>query len=182
MNKHTLLSQSGIIYKLTSPSQKSYIGQTITSLDERLKYHVIQNGCRAIANAIRKYGSDAFEVEVLRECPEACLNTWEQIEILRHQTLSPNGYNLTTGGSYGKHTEETKRRISKNSPGFRGKHTEETKRKISEKKTGKKRGPLSPEHRHNLSKSLKGRVHSPEVRRKISDGMKRYHKENRNEQ
>lgn len=106
----------GIIYKLTSPSNKSYIGQTIQELNERLNQHksVAKNNCRLLHNAIMKYGFEQFRVEILKECEPEELNDYEKHFIGLHDTLSPNGYNLTSGGdSHYYVSTETKQLVSK---------------------------------------------------------------------
>ena len=52
-----------IVYKITSPSGKSYIGITTKGINHRLKQHIsnaINNRGKSpfIENAIRKYGSE----------------------------------------------------------------------------------------------------------------------------
>ena len=93
----------GVIYKLTSPSGKSYIGQTVRTLLERWFDHIRAArreypGCIAIAYAIKKYGSEGFKIEVLVTCPIDKLDEEEIRLIYEHKTLYPDGYNLTRGG------------------------------------------------------------------------------------
>ena len=70
----------GIIYKHTSPSGRSYIGQTIRTMGYRLNGH-IRNACTGgntkFAFAIRKYGIDSFTSEVLIEVENCKLNEQE---------------------------------------------------------------------------------------------------------
>jgi len=111
-----------LVYKHTSPSGKSYIGIT-NNYSMRCNNHRRTTACPAIAAAIRKYGWDNFTHEILQEnltLDEA--NTMEQQFIKEHNTLYPNGYNLTTGGKVGKkfpHTEERKRAVSEKLKGRR---------------------------------------------------------------
>lgn len=101
----------GDIYLLTSPSGKQYIGQAVKKLPNgrnwgylaRWKSHIRdakkgKDYCRLLNNAIRKYGSESFKVEKICECEILKLNDLEQYYIEERKTLSPNGYNLTTGG------------------------------------------------------------------------------------
>ena len=89
------------IYILTSPSRKQYIGKD-SNLPNRAKEHLRGNTptCRAIHDAIQKYGRDAFSVEIIRYpgISEEALKAVERWWIQRLQTLSPSGYNLTEGG------------------------------------------------------------------------------------
>lgn len=90
------------LYKMTSPSGKSYIGITTGKLINRMHRHraaVNQGSPYAIHCAIRKYGFKAFAIEVLSEETDiATLNLLETAAIAEHGTLYPNGYNLTSGG------------------------------------------------------------------------------------
>lgn len=89
----------GYIYKYTSPSGKSYIGQTIRSLEERAG-HDGKNykGSYEFYKAIRKYGFKNFEIEVLAEVLQEQLNQMEIKYIQLFNTLIPNGYNISAGG------------------------------------------------------------------------------------
>lgn len=89
----------GYIYKYTSPSGKSYIGQTTTSLilrsGKRGKKYL---GCKVFYNAIKKYGFENFTVEILGEYKINALDTKEKYFIHRYNTLLPYGYNVKDGG------------------------------------------------------------------------------------
>ena len=71
---------------------------------------------RPIIKAMRKYGFENFYFEVLENKIETQeeLNEKEKYYIKKYQSLcSQNGYNIELGGnSIGKHSEETKRKIS----------------------------------------------------------------------
>lgn len=107
----------GIIYKLTSPSGKSYVGQTVQKLATRIGNHRCRSRCFAIGNAIKKYGLKAFKVEVLADgVPTDELDDVEDHFIMEHKTLKPDGYNLVRGRPeaskavrYAKFTEIAKR-------------------------------------------------------------------------
>ncbi len=89
-------------------SQKSYIGITKKSLKKRWQEHVslsndkrlsVQNKKYRFQRAIKKYGVDAWQHEVLAEGLDfevAC--ELEKSLIAELKTLSPNGYNETEGG------------------------------------------------------------------------------------
>jgi predicted XRE-type DNA-binding protein len=52
-----------------------------------------------IHNAIRKYGKDAFEIELLQECRSfEELDDAERKWIAELNTIAPNGYNIEVGG------------------------------------------------------------------------------------
>ena len=86
----------GWIYKLTSPTGQAYIGQTTGSVASRLKQHCAPwSKCRAIAEALRRYGPGRFAVQQW-EFPDEELAEREQEFIRRHRTRAPRGYNLAT--------------------------------------------------------------------------------------
>ena len=97
-----------VIYKHTSPNKKSYIGLT-KDYNNRCSNHRKSNYCRLFHRAINKYGWDNFTHEILEEnltLEEA--NTKEKYYVKYYNSLTPNGYNLTTGGDSYKISEETK--------------------------------------------------------------------------
>ena len=93
----------GIIYMLTFPSGKSYIGQTVTSFKDRFNKHLSsakcnQGGCHLLNHAINKYGVDNIQTKFLIECDDEVLNEYENKYVKEYNTLVPNGYNLIEGG------------------------------------------------------------------------------------
>jgi group I intron endonuclease len=102
----------GIIYCLTSPSGKKYIGQTKRSFDKRLKEHSNCAGnCIILENAIKKYGIDSFDYEILIEINDTLLDEYETKFIDLLDTLEPNGYNVRSGGKIAAHSELSKERM-----------------------------------------------------------------------
>ena len=92
----------GFIYKYTSPSGSSYVGQTTRSLQERAGHNgKCYKGCDLFYKAIQKYGFSNFTVEILAEVPKNQLDQAEKKYIQLFNTLAPNGYNLTDGGQNG---------------------------------------------------------------------------------
>lgn len=93
-----------IIYCITNKiNGKPYIGQTTRTLEERIYEH---RHCKktAIGKAIQKYGwsKETFKVEILEVCETLeQLNEREKFWIAKYNSIAPNGYNLTEGGSIG---------------------------------------------------------------------------------
>lgn len=96
----------GVIYKYTSPSGKSYIGQT-TNEQARKRRFLQENETYSghkIANAKKKYGPENFVYEVLSD--KTYNNKKEMINDLNHLEsyyiglfdTYKNGYNMTYGG------------------------------------------------------------------------------------
>ena len=143
----------GHIYILTSPSGKSYIGQTSRPIQKRFKEHQLESsGCVAIYNAIQFYGWENFEIDYY-ECPDEDLNKHEELMVEVLGTLAPDGYNLKEGGgSHGKASMESKQKMSDAKKGDKNPmwgehHSEETREKQSEAQRGEKH-PMWGEH-HN---------------------------------
>ena len=63
-------------------------------------------------NAIRKYGVENFIVELIEYCDVTKANEREIYYIKELNSVFPNGYNLTNGGSTFTHSEESKKRVS----------------------------------------------------------------------
>ena len=137
----------GYIYKHTSPSGKSYIGQTIRpELEMRWRRGKGYKTETAIGKAIKKYGWGNFTHEIISEIDFEDISELNQLEedlILKLNTLVPNGYNLTTIGSNRITSDETRKKMSKsriaggNKPTLGMKFTEDHCRKISEANKGK---------------------------------------------
>lgn len=105
--------KNGVIYIYTSPSGKSYVGQTWNEQRRRWDHSVANGRSPAFHAAIKKYGKDAFSYRILHSGIETQeeLNRLECKAICDFKTLSPDGYNLTTGGEGGLHIEATKERL-----------------------------------------------------------------------
>ena len=89
----------GIIYKITSPSNKVYIGQTINTLKARIKHHKQNSSnCTLLKRAINKYG-DEMVYEILETVQNESLDEREIHWIKYYNSLAPNGYNCSTGGN-----------------------------------------------------------------------------------
>ncbi len=88
----------GIIYKVISPSGKVYVGQTRQRFEKRIRRHKYKNsGCTAVRNAIQKYG-DKMVWDIIEEVPNELLDEREIFWIKELNCMSPNGYNLVSGG------------------------------------------------------------------------------------
>lgn len=100
-----------------SVNKKCYIGQTIHSIEHRLKKHKEKSKRfkSALYSAFDKYGFDKFYTESLKEggFTREELNKLEIDYIKKYKTLSPNGYNLQGGGGSSSISEETKAKMSK---------------------------------------------------------------------
>lgn len=129
-HEHKIIDQ-GFIYKIESPSGKVYIGQVVEyinrkfrgsyikekkGIEGRWKQHVnsskskerINNyGCSYIHRAILKYGPDKMKVSQLMKVDSDKLDLFEEFYIKMYKSLTPDGYNLQTGGTNTKHSKIT---------------------------------------------------------------------------
>ena len=95
-----------IVYKITNlDNSKCYVGQTKFTAEKRFKEHAKSDSC--IGKAIRKYGEEQFNLEVLATC-ETREEAYElEIAFIKFfDCMAPNGYNLTEGGLHNPHFEQ----------------------------------------------------------------------------
>lgn len=149
-----VLVQVGSIYVLRNKnSGKCYIGQTIQKIERRINAHKIRTGS-AISGAIAKYGIESFDQIGYVGIPIELLDYFESELITRLNTISPNGYNLDTGGALNR------------------KYCEVARAKMRLAKLGK---PQSEESNLKRSLALRGRSLSSEHRKKIGDAHRGSH-------
>jgi group I intron endonuclease len=107
------MGRKGIIYKITSPSGKVYVGQTVRSFEKRMREHKQGSSCCTfLKSAIDKY-KDQMKYEIIEDnVPQEQLDEREIYWIKELNSLAPNGYNLTSGGTFKtEYSQETKNRI-----------------------------------------------------------------------
>ncbi len=129
----------GSIYVLTNCSSgKQYVGQTTLPIRERLQRRKGYN--RHLRKAL---ANDEFDMQVLAKATsKEELDNLERGFISTLGTKYPEGYNIQEGGHNGKHSEETKRKMS------------ESRRGALNHNYGK---DFSREHREKLSQAKIGR-------------------------
>jgi group I intron endonuclease len=107
----------GVVYVARNTiNGKCYVGQTIQPIERRFDQHrrrLQTSRCRALKAAITHYGATAFEFfPVVHAFTKAALDEAEIAAIDAYDALAPTGYNIKTGGSFGKHSAEARQRIS----------------------------------------------------------------------
>lgn len=92
---------------------KFYVGQTKCELDTRWRWHVSGQCNIYLKRAIKKYGPDGFDRDILAVAgSQAELNRLERIWIAVLKSSNPKcGYNIRPGGA-SVHSVATKRKIS----------------------------------------------------------------------
>jgi len=166
----------GELYKLDFENGKSYIGITTKTAEQRFKGHrgaiySKRSRCTALYDAWRKYGDPKLTILAVLENID--LKATEVRAIKVYGTLSPVGYNLTTGGDLNTtFTEETRARMSASAKGRA--FSEAAKAKLALVNIGNKYllGHVhSAESRAKMSASGLGKVRSDETRAKMSQAQ-----------
>lgn len=83
------------VYKITSPSGRSYVGLTRLAVQERWRQHKKVNKNHPFYNAIKKYGAENFKIETLLS--RLTLEEAQENEI-RFIAGQQNPYNISIGG------------------------------------------------------------------------------------
>ena len=137
------------IYKLTSPSNKIYIGQT-QCLYDRIRRYRGGKFNKYMKRAVDKYGLENIKLEILeKDIPLENLDEREQFYLDTLKPFNDNGYNIckeasTTRGRKRPPEEMkglsdfNKTRTGELNHFYGKKHTEESKQKQREAKLGKK--------------------------------------------
>jgi group I intron endonuclease len=185
------------IYKITSPTSKVYIGQSI-NIEKRFKSYRLLH-CKQqyhLYNSFLKYGVENHTFEIIEECTVELLNEKERYWQDFYNVISKKGLNLKLTNSSDKRgffTDEIKQKISKANKGkirseeIRKKQSErlkgktpinkglkmsiEQRKKLSLIHSGKKRKPFSEETKKKISNAQKGiprKKHTEETKIKIS--------------
>jgi group I intron endonuclease len=143
-----------VIYKIENLiNGKLYVGQTSRSIKSRFLDH--SKGDMIIGRAIKKYGIQSFKISVIDNATDKqVLNEKEKYWIKQLNSLSPNGYNISIGGTGGNLGELV------NAKFLGKKQSEETIAKIRAKRIGQK-------HSKETIAKMMGRRHSEETKEKM---------------
>lgn len=127
----------GVIYRVTNQINGNfYIGQTKMRLGSRWSKHKqdARNGKGwVLASAIRKYGCEAFVVDVLEEHEDK--DALNQAEIRLIAAMKPEYNSCDGGGGLGSPSEEVRKKIS--AAGIGRKASKETRQRMSEASKGR---------------------------------------------
>lgn len=167
------------IYKITSPSGRAYVGQSIDIISRFKSYFNVSNKTlvlqRRLYRSLKKYKPENHIFEVIKECKREYLDKWEIFYIKKLDLFdSDKGLNIRSGGSRGRVSKETKQRISKSLKGI--KRSPEFCKQISERQRGIDNPAygtkISEKHKEILRYHGKKKVFTEEYRKKLSDAMK----------
>ncbi len=170
----------GYIYKIICPFTELpvYVGKTTTSIDYRLKKHILKTKTKVkynrklskmeywINEMIKKSITDLIKIEIIEECNLNIINDREIYWIAEYKK-NFKLKNLTAGGDGGnghKHTEESLKKISENRKGkYCGKEHHNYGKKIGNEPWFKLSNLMKSEDNPNIGKSK-----SNETKKKIS--------------
>ena len=153
------------IYKITSPSGRVYIGQSV-DIDERFRRYKLLQNCNEqfkLYNSFLKYGVVNHSFDVIETCDVELLNRRERFWQDEFDVIK-NGLNckLTqTEDKSGFYCDEVKAKLSLskqgvfnggNNPMFGKKHSEKSKELIRQKALGRR---LTENHKSKISEGLK---------------------------
>ena len=168
------------VYKITNPSGKVYIGQSLR-IESRLNCYRSMNckSQRHLYSSIFKHGWDKHSFEVIHQLPEdvtqETLNTYETFYWQQYKECKVKMLNIREPGSKGRISEETKLKWKGRIPHNKGKTGE------LDPKWGKKWTIEKTKRRlqtrilngidKKISEKMKGKVKSKEHQDKIIEGL-----------
>lgn len=158
------------VYLISSTkTKKQYVGVTTKGYLNRFANHIWHSrkqrkSCRALYEAINKFGAESFSVELLYTANSRDEMHQMEIHFIKSlNTLSPDGYNLTEGGDAGIMSEETKQMMSDRLKG----------QPLSDKnKAGLIAAWKDPAIRHQRCLAIKAAMNRESVRQKTSERQK----------
>lgn len=157
------------VYKHTGPTGRIYIGITKQEPSVRWKNGKGYADNPRFSNAIKKYGWDSFDHEIIASglCKEEAEKIEADLIAFYDSANREHGYNIALGGNANAPTDETKKKISES---LRDAWVDsETRKRMTEHMRGVKR---SAESRENISKAQKKRFQDSEQRRLVSERQK----------
>jgi group I intron endonuclease len=93
-----------LIYRLTAPSGRFYIGITNQTLEQRWYFHVRkalkEEANYPLHNSIRKYGPESFELDVLAAYEDEDEALQAEVFYIHLTQARTKGYNISEGGEY----------------------------------------------------------------------------------
>lgn len=151
------------IYKIVSPTKKIYVGQTWNWIKREYNYTNLEcKNQKKLYSSLKKHGFKNHKFEILIQfndkISQESLNFYEVYWWKFYKDLGFNMLNVKEPGSYGKHSEETKRKMRGNII------SQETRTKISNSLKGRK---LPKEVCAKISNSNKGRKMSDKTKKAL---------------
>ena len=182
MGRRKRTNTAGIVYLISFPNGKNYVGITTTSFDERKASHIshMNTSNLAVHGALKKYfGQENWKIVAKGD-------SWEELTKLEvkfiqkyNSYIDDNGYNLTLGGdgaSGYKLSDEQKLMHSKLKKKYFSNDENRLKQSKATRLVHQNKPHLAQEH----SAFSKQRFTDKKERGKVSEGMKNYLSEKEN--
>lgn len=176
MPRKERINTAGVVYLISFPNKKNYVGITTTSFEERKKNHLSHANTSnlAVHNAISKYGKKV-NWKVIDEA-----DNWSDLIKLEVKYIKKfdsyidnNGYNLTKGGDgttgY-KHSEEENLRNSRR----KTQYFKNPKNRKKQSKANTIAHYKNPNLAKNHSEFQTKRFKDESERDKVAEGMRKY--------
>lgn len=160
------------IYIIESPSGKIYVGQS-RNLKDRIAWysHYRAKNQVKLYHSLKKHGWEAHQLSVImplrEDINQDTLNWYEQFFMDYYRNQGIELLNIREGGAKGRHSKETKEKMSVAAKGRT--FSEETRQKMRIAAKGR---IISNETRKKLSIANKGRIKSPEECKNMSISRK----------
>lgn len=145
------------IYKITSPTNKIYVGQSIDIEKRFSNYYTLKKSTKTqtrLYNSFKKHKVENHNFEIICECDVNDLNDKERYYQDLYNVIGKNGLNCKLTKSNDKS----------------GKLSEETRKKMSVSKIGKKQSLI---HKNKITETKIGRKLTDETKNKISISHKK---------
>lgn len=175
------------IYKITSPTGRVYVGQSV-KIKRRFKQYKGLHNCKQqtrLFNSLKKHGPEKHVFEVIELCDFDKLNDRERFWQEKLNVIGKLGLNchLTNTNEKKKKVSDYTRakfvlRCGDNHPSWGMKRTKEQRKRMSDAQKGKKRKPFSEKTKKKISDRMKGndiwvgRKHNESTKIKMSKNSK----------
>ncbi len=162
------------IYSILSPTGAYYFGQS-WDIERRFQsYRRLDcKGQAGLYNSLVKHGVEKHVFSIMHGIPEIetqeHLDWWETYCISSFKSMGAKMLNIKGGGSSGKHSEESKKKISETLTGI--KRSEDFRKKASQRMMGYKMSAATrlklSESKKGITSNMMGKKHTDEARAKI---------------
>lgn len=146
------------IYKITSPSNKIYIGQSV-DIKRRWGEHKTDSYFSKLRYSFKKYGFESHKFEILEECSVELLNERERYYQDLYDVLGPNGLNLKlteVNDRSGFYSQELRDKLSNSQKEYNKNLTNEQRLSKNKKNSdSKKHKQLSEVHKENSTEGVR---------------------------
>ena len=158
------------IYKITSPTERVYIGQSI-DINKRFVYYR-RMACKNQTKLYRsflKHGVENHTFEIIHECELSKIDVLEKAYIAMYNSYNTIcGLNLRSGGANGLHSEVTKKKLSVRAMGRTHSDEARAKMRIGQSKRPIMSAETKEKHRISALGKNKGKKHTLETRMKMA--------------